>query len=43
MDKSLEDREARKGGDNEIMGSRQAQRAKRAYEKPTRKSRRDKR
>lgn len=24
MDKSLEDREARKGGDNELMGSRQA-------------------
>lgn len=40
MNKSLEDQEARKGGDNEVMGSRQAQRAKRAYMKPARKSKR---
>ena len=44
MDKSLEDREARKGGDNELEGSRQAYKAKRPPFKPARKVvRRDKR
>ena len=44
MDKSLESREARKGGDNELEGSRQAARTKRPPLKPARKVvRRDKR
>ena len=40
MDKSLEREEARKGGDNELEGSRQARQAKKAYMKPARKSQR---
>ena len=40
MDKSLEEREAKRGGDNELEGSRQARQAKKAYMKPARKSQR---
>lgn len=43
MDKSLEEREAKRGGENELMGSRQARKALQPRTPKQRSSRKEKR